>query len=63
MRRSILITVLAALVLPAAAHDGVELSIKTRAAAASATVIAKQASAPFTYAHDPLAQLMVLDEQ
>ena len=68
MRRTMLTLALAGLAFTAAANDGVELSMKTKALAAAGTGVfvnpAKQSSsAPFTYAHDPMPQLVLLDEQ
>ena len=68
MRRTMLLTALAGLALSAMANDGVELSMKTKALAAAGTGVfvspAKpSSSAPFTYAHDPMPQLALLDEQ
>jgi hypothetical protein len=69
MRRTMLLTALAGLALSAIANDGVELSMKTKALAAAGTGVfvnpAKQSSsaAPFTYAHDPMPQLVLLDDQ
>ncbi len=65
MRRTIMLTALAVLAFAASAHDGVELSMKTKALAASgggAFFVAKQGSAPFAYARDPIPQLMDLEE-
>ncbi len=66
MRRTIMLIPLAVLAFAASAHDGVELSMKTKALAAAgggAFSIAKQGYAPFTYARDPMPQLMQLDQQ
>ena len=66
MRRTIMLTALAVLAFAASAHDGVELSMKTKALAASgsgALSVAKQGSAPFTYARDPMPQLLELEQQ
>lgn len=70
MRRTMLALALAGLAFTAAANDGVELSMKSSkalAASSSAALFvspAKQGtSAPFTYAHDPMPQLVLLDDQ
>jgi len=62
MRSSIIIAAMfATLAVSAQANDGVELSLKTKALASSS--VGKQIQAPFTYARDPLPQLLLLDEQ
>lgn len=69
MRRTMLLTALAGLALSAMANDGVELSMKTKALAAAGTGVfvnpAKQSAsaAPFTYAHDPMPQLVLLEDE
>lgn len=66
MRRTTLLTALAVLAFAASANEGVELSMKTKALAAAgggALSVARQSSAPFTYARDPMPQLLQLEEQ
>ena len=61
MRRSIVTAILATLAFAAQAHDGAELSLRTKALA-SAAGVSKQAEAPFAYGRDPLPQLLLLEE-
>jgi len=62
MRRSILVAALfVSAALAAQANDGVELSMKTKAAAS--TVTSRQAAAPFTAGRDPLPQILFEQEQ
>lgn len=69
MRRTMLTIALTGLALAAAANDGVELSMKSKALAASSSAAifvnpAKQGtSAPFTTAHDPMPQLVLLEAE
>ena len=68
MRRTMLTLALAGLAFTAAANDGVELSMKTKALAAAGGAVlvnpAKQgSSAPFTSAHDPLPQVVLLEAE
>ena len=65
MLRSIAITATLSLALAAQANDGFEPSLRTKAldAAASGGFVTKHADAPFTAGHDPLPQLMRLEEQ
>jgi hypothetical protein len=68
MRRSMFSILIASVALGALAHDGVELSLKTKALAASSTgspavlSSSRQAEAPFVYARDPMPQLIMLEE-
>ena len=65
MRATFLCTaLLASLALPAAANEGIDLSIKSKAMAAASTEPAKNAQAPFLrYARDPLPELVVREEE
>ena len=63
MRASFLCTaLLASLALPAAASEGVDLSMKSRSMAATSEP-AKNAQAPFRHARDPLPELVLRDEE
>ena len=65
MRASIVFTILtASLAIAAQANEGVDLSVKSKSMAASATAVpSKNAEAPFRYARDPLPELMMREEQ
>ena len=65
MLRSFAITATLSLALTAQANDGFEPSLRTKALdlAGSGGLVTKHADAPFTAAHDPLPQLMRLEEQ
>ena len=65
MRASIVFTILTAgLAVAAQANEGVDLSVKSKSMAASATAVpSKNAEAPFRYARDPLPELLLREEQ
>ena len=65
MRRVIVATaILASLAFSARANEALELSLKNKAlASAAAPVSTKQSDAPFVVARDPMAQLLMLEEQ
>ena len=66
MRATFLCTALiAGLALPAAASEGVDLSIKSKSMAASSTeMLSKSAPAPFLrHARDPLPELLMREEE
>ena len=66
MRRVIVATaILASLAFTARATDAPELSLKNKALASAAAPapLAKQSDAPFVATRDPLAQLLMLEEQ
>jgi hypothetical protein len=63
MRRLIVATAFLSLAFAAGANDIVELSLKNKALAAAAAPSAKPAEAPFTSAHDPMPQLLLMAEQ
>ena len=63
MRASLVFAaVLASLPVAAQANEGVDLSMKSKSLAASAT-LAKNVEAPFRVARDPLPELLMRDEQ
>ena len=65
MRATFLSTALLALALPAAANEGVDLSIKSKSMAASSTeMLSKSAPAPFLrHARDPMPELMTREAE
>ena len=59
--RLVITSILAALAMSAQAHEGVDLSMKSKSMAA-APLPAKNAEAPFRVARDPLPELLYRDE-
>ena len=62
MFRSIAVTAILSLALAAQANDGVEPTLRTKALA-SAVSVTKVSEAPFAAVHDPLPQVVRLEEQ
>ena len=63
MRATLFCTALiAGLALPAAANEGVDLSIKSKSMAAASELPAKNAVAPFRHARDPMPELLLRGE-
>ena len=65
MRRLIVATAILALAFAARANDVLDSSLKSKALASASVVTpaSRQVEAPFTSAHDPLPQLLLMEEQ
>lgn len=63
MNRTFIATILAALALPAAAAEGVDLSVRSRDQAAQMQAGTRNAEAPFKSGRDPLPAILMREEQ